>query len=216
MNYSTEQLAQFPWIVSEGTLRPDQLADAYLGTFDTLGLECPEPFRSDLQQAAAYASDTVGPEPAEAWLEALDWATGVLNDAAPTGFYFGPSEGDGACLGFWLDQDWVAALEERCLDRELEDPVDAARFVEAATDYGLEPDTLCDGYCGTVSGLTAEEAGAEYSWQLAEEMGTVPDDAIWPMRHIDWKAAWHELELSDNYGAKPSHVRGMFWIFRSV
>lgn len=216
MNYSTEQLDQFPWVVSAGTLRPDQLAAAYLDAFDALELECPEPFCSDLQQAAAYALDTVGPEPAEARLEALEWAAGVLNDAAPTGFHFGALEADPACLGFWLDQDWVTALEERGLDLELEDPVDVARFVEAATDYGLEPDTLCDGYCGSVSGFTAEEAGACYAQELAEDCGMVPDDAAWPMRHIDWKAAWRELELSDNYGAKPAHGPGMFWIFRSV
>lgn len=217
MNYPAEQLEQFPWIVSEGTLRPDHLADAYLSAIDALELECPEPFYSDLRQVAASAGDVVGPDPLPlAWYVALDWVTGALNDAAPTGFYFGASEGDGACLGFWLEQDWVDALEERGLDRELEDPADAARFIQAATDYGLEPDTLCDGFCGTAAGLTAPEAGACYAQELAEDCGMVPDDAAWPMRHIDWEAAWRELELGDNYGAEPSHVPGMFWIFHAV
>lgn len=225
MNYPAENLERFPWIVSEGSLRIEDLLARYWQAAETThSLRYDgHPWAAEHPSLAAVLERLVGEDSRESdWSEdqaadALDQLIQLLQNAAPTGFYFGASEGDGACLGFWPEREWLDALEERGLDRDLEDPADAARFIQAAMDYGLEPDTLYDGFCGSVPGHNAKDAGAAYAEQLANDCGLLPDvDSAWPLRHIDWEAAWRELELGDNYGAEPSHRAGEFWIFRSV
>lgn len=196
-HYTSAQLVSFPWIVSTDTLRVDHLADAMLGAFDRLKQDVPEPFRSDLQQAAAYASDTVGPASCDAWDVALDWAQQRLNELAPFGFYFGTSEGDGACCGFWLQEDWRDALEERGID--CDDPESTALLLEQFDDYGITPNSLCDAYCGTADGYTEAEAGADYAQTLADDIGAINRELAWPHTCIDWLEAWQELETGDGY-----------------
>jgi hypothetical protein len=194
--YNSDQLASFPWIVSTDTLRTDRLADAYLGAFDRLGQDVPEPFRSDLQQCAAYASNLTGPEPCDAWEIATAWAFDRLGELAPTGFYFGASEGDGACFGFWLCEDWADALEDRGID--CEDPAGTAELIQAFEDHGIEAEQLCDAYCGTADGYTEEQAGADYAQTLADDIGAIPADMPWPISNIDWAGAWRDLTF-DGY-----------------
>ena len=195
--YSTKQLASFPWIVSTDTLRCDHLADAYLGAFDRLEQDVPEPFRSDLQQCAAYASGLTAPDPCDAWDYALQWAFDQLGELAPTGFYFGASEGDGACFGFWLAQDWIDALEDRGID--CDDPAGTAELIQAFDDHGIDADNLCDAYCGTADGYSEAQAGASYAQDLADELGIKLDQMEWPLTCVDWEQAWRELEIGDGY-----------------
>jgi hypothetical protein len=196
--YTSDQLASFPWIVSVDTLRTDHLADAYLGALDRLGQDVPEPFLSDLQQCAAYASAPVGPEPCEAWELAVNWAAERLGELAPTGFYFGASEGDGACFGFWLAEDWAEALEHLGLDAD--DPTGWAALIAELEADGIDPDTIEDAYQGRAEGVTEERAGADYAQQLAEDCGDLsPANSRWPFTCIDWDAAWRELEMGDGY-----------------
>ena len=212
--YTTEQLASFPWIVSTDTLRTDHLADAYLGAFDRLGQDVPEPFRSDLQQCAAYASDLIGPEPCDAWDEATAWAFDRLNDLAPTGFYFGASEGDGSCFGFWLQEEWAECLEH-CGFAADSDPAALVPIVSELCASGVDPDTYEDCYQGEAEGYSSEQAGADYAQQLADELGLPPklDGASWPMSCIDWEAAWRELEIGDAYWLQ--RINGSQWaVFR--
>lgn len=196
-NYTKAQLAAFPWIVSTDTWRVDHLADAYLGAFDRLGQDVPEPFRSDLQQCAAYASDLTGPQSCDAWGIATEWAFDRLNELAPVGFYFGASEGDGACFGFWMSDDWREALEERGID--CEDPESGAALIQAFADHGIEPEQLCDAYCGTADGYSEAQAGADYAQTLADDIGAINRELAWPHTHIDWAEAWRELEIGDGY-----------------
>jgi hypothetical protein len=195
--YTADQLASFPWIVSTDTLRTDHLADAYLGALDCLGQDVPEPFRSDLQQCAAYASDAVGPEPCEPWRLAVDWAFERLGELAPTGFYFGASEGDGACFGFWLTEDWGEALEHLGLDAE--DPTNWAALIAELEADGIDPDNLEDAYQGRAEGWSEERAGADYAQQLAEDLGVKLDQMEWPLTCVNWEYAWRELQLGDGY-----------------
>jgi hypothetical protein len=211
--YTTEQLASFPWIVSTNTLRADHLADAFLGAFDRLGLDVPEPFRSDLQQAAAYASDSVGQTPCEAWEVALTWAESRLNEEAPFGFYFGTSEGDGACFGFWLQDDWCEALKERGID--CEDPASTAVLLDQFDDHGITADSLCDAYCGTADGYSEAQAGADYAQELADGNGLIDREPAWPYTCIDWQDAWRELEIGDGYALIPA-TPGSWHVVRSV
>jgi hypothetical protein len=212
--YTTEQLASFPWIVSTDTLRIDHLADAYLGAFDRLGQDVPEPFRSDLQQCAAYASDLTGPEPCDAWEIATAWAFDRLGELAPTGFYFGASEGDGACFGFWLQEEWAECLEH-CGFAADSDPAALVPIISELCSSGVDPDTYEDCYQGEAEGYSSEQAGADYAQQLADELGLPPklDGASWPMSCIDWQAAWRELELGDAYWLQ--RINGSQWaVFR--
>jgi antirestriction protein len=49
----------------------------------------------------------------------------------------------------------------------------------------------------------------EYAEQLADDIGAVPDDAKWPLTHIDWEAAARELQ----YDYFPVDFDGvMYWI----
>jgi hypothetical protein len=195
--YTAEQLASFPWIVSTDTLRTDHLADAYLGAFDQLGQDVPEPFRSDLQQCAAYASDSVGPEPCEPWRLAVDWAFERLGELAPTGFYFGASEGDGAFFGFWLAEDWAEALEHLGLDAD--DPTGWAALIAELEGDGIDPDNVEDAYQGRAEGWSEKRAGADYAQQLAEDLGVKLDRMEWPLTCVNWEDAWRELQLGDGY-----------------
>ena len=195
--YTADQLASFPWIVSTDTLRTDHLADAYLGALDRLGQDVPEPFRSDLQQCAAYASGTTGPEPCEAWELAVDWAFERLGELAPTGFYFGASEGDGACFGFWLTDDWSAALEQLGLDAD--DPTGWAALIAELDADGIDPYNVEDAYQGRADGWSEERAGADYAQQLAEDLGVKLDQMEWPLTCVNWEDAWRELEIGDGY-----------------
>jgi hypothetical protein len=196
-NYTAEQLASFPWIVSTDTLRTDHLADAYLGAFDRLGQDVPEPFRSDLQQCAAYASDAVGPDHQEAWDIAVNWAAERLGELAPAGFTFGASDGDGACFGFWLTEDWTEALEHLGLDAD--DPTGWAALIAELEADGIDPDNVEDAYQGRAEGWSAERAGADYAQQLAEDLGVKLDQMGWPLTCVNWEDAWRELQLGDGY-----------------
>jgi hypothetical protein len=211
-HYTTDQLASFPWIVSTDTLRTDHLADAYLGAFDRLGQDVPEPFRSDLQQCAAYASDLIGPEPCDAWEIATAWAFDRLNELAPTGFYFGASEGDGACFGFWISEDWADCLEH-CGFAADSDPAALVPIISELESSGVDPDTYQDCYQGEAEGYSSEQAGADYAQQLAEELGMTDGAQAWPLGCIDWEAAWRELEIGDAYWLQ--RINGSQWaVFR--
>jgi len=212
--YTLDQLDGFPWIVSTDTLRVDHLADAYLGAFDQLGQDVPEPFRSDLQQCAAYASGLTAPDPCDAWDIATQWAFDRLGELAPEGFYFGASEGDGACFGFWLEQEW-ADLLEHCGWASDSDSAALADVVRSLMAGGIDVDNYEDYYQGEAEGYNATEAGADYAAQLAEDLGSIQTTAHWPHTCIDWELAWRELELGDGYWLE--QINGCQWaVFRNV
>jgi len=212
--YTQDQLGAFPWIVSSDTLRVDHLADAYLGAFDQLGKDVPEPFRSDLQQCAAYASDLTAPESCDAWDLATQWAFDRLGELAPDGFYFGASEGDGACFGFWLEQEW-ADLLEHCGWAADSDSAALAGVIRSLMAGGIDVDNFEDYYQGEAEGYNATEAGADYAAQLAEDLGSIQTTAQWPHTCIDWELAWRELELGDGYWLE--RINGCQWaVFRNV
>jgi hypothetical protein len=212
--YTLDQLDGFPWIVSSDTLRVDHLADAYLGALDRLGQDVPEPFRSDLQQCAAYASGLTAPDPCDAWDVATQWAFDRLGELAPDGFYFGASEGDGACFGFWLEQEW-ADLLEHCGWATDSDSAALAGVVRSLMAGGIDVDNFEDYYQGEAEGYNATEAGADYAAQLAEDLGSIQTTAHWPHTCIDWEWAWRELELADGYWMEK--INGCQWaVFRNV
>jgi hypothetical protein len=94
------------FIVSEGTLRPQDLFPKFLGALEELSPKDAEDIRKEVPPEAW--SD----ENHEWWSsEDCSWTLNeglfdLLNTHAPGGYYFGSNEGDGACFGFW-------AIDER-------------------------------------------------------------------------------------------------------
>ena len=91
-----------PWIISTGTLRPCDLAAAYLSALNCLDAvaRLGEYDQAELAQLANHANDCIGPEPNDCGWLALEAAEILLGELAPEGFYFGGHEGDPACIGF--------------------------------------------------------------------------------------------------------------------
>ena len=209
--YNSEQLASFPWIVSTGTLRIEDLLVRYWQTAEQLGAE--------LCTVLPALQQLVGEDSRESdWDD--DMAGGcllqlgdILQDVAPTGFCFGASEGDGACFGFWLCEDWADALEDRGID--CEDPAGTAELIQAFEDHGIEAEQLCDAYCGTADGYSEAQAGADYAQTLADEIGAINRELAWPHTCIDWADAWRELEIGDGYNLIPE-TPSSWHVIRSV
>lgn len=223
MHYTPEQLEQFPWHCSHGTMRPDHLAAAYLRTLDNicaLGIQSAqlgEGDRAELAALANRADEPVGDEPTDAAWLSLNNAEMLLAELAPVGFYFGGNWGDGSDFGFWITEEWCEALEERGLNPD-GTPADVAKLLQAFDDHGITEETLCDAYCGTAQGWSEEQAGADYAQGLAEELGLAEQigNGGWPLSCIDWQAAWRELELGDGYALIPADGAGTFHVVRSV
>jgi hypothetical protein len=220
-HYTQDQLASFPWIVSCDTLRAEDLLPKFWSTAETLAAWRSEPMPTDL---LAPLTQLVGEDASESdWSDDLADQTladlfDLLQDWSPTGFGFGGSEGDGACFGFWLTETWFDAMEHLGFGNE--DPTGWAELVARLEADGLDPDNIEDAYQGRAEGWSEERAGADYAQQLAEELspsfeldrtGSIP----WPHRHVDWDAAWRELQTGDGY--RLHDIGGGDWlVFRSV
>jgi hypothetical protein len=102
--YNDEQLAAFPWIVSCDTLKTETLLVKFWGTADQLGVKLSDSLVADLTLLVgedSKESDWNDQLASESLAELID----ALNSAAPDGFQFGSEQGDGACFGFWLQED---------------------------------------------------------------------------------------------------------------
>jgi len=217
--YNLEQLASFPWIVSCDTLRPEDLLVKFWSAAEACAVLADRP---QLLNANTLASLTklVGEDSSEAdWCDTEAAATledlaEVLNDAAPVGFYFGASDGDGACFGFWIDDSWAEALELFGMGDD--DPTGWASLIAELDADGIDPDTVEDSYQGRAEGVTEERAGADYALDLFNDSGLrkASEDG-WPFRCIDWDAAWEELRIGDGY--RLHSIGGGDWlVFRAV
>jgi hypothetical protein len=228
---SLSQLQAFPWIVCDrASLRPSDLADAFLGAADSIAdlLKLPRPdgvapagLSSSsvklLQDLAADCSSSVASPASEAQTWALEELSDWLSSRAPSGFFFGASEGDGALFGFWPSEEALEALEAG--DFLGDDPSVQAFFLQSAAEAGLELSAkgIEDGFKGEAEGLTEESAGAFYAQDLAEELGAFDFQKLsWPLTCIDWKEAWKELEMGDGFSVAPSHRFGLFWVFQAT
>lgn len=223
-HYTLDQLDGFPWIVSTDTLRPEDLLPKFWSAAETCAVLLDRPH---LLNPGTLASLTklVGEDSSESdWddaeaCETLQELGDALNDAAPSGFYFGSQEGDGACVGFWLCDEWIAALEH-CGWAADSDPAALADVIRELEADGIDCENFQDAYCGETEGYEEEVAGRNYAEQLAEELspsfeldrtGSIP----WPFRHIDWDDAWRELQTGDGY--RVHRISGETWaVFRSV
>ena len=222
--YTPDQLASFPWIVSCDTLRTEDLLVKFWSAAEQIG--------ADLTDLLPNLQRLVGEDSRESdWLNGWDgiagetWASitlgelhNRLSDAAPTGFYFGASEADGACFGFWLSDAWSEAMDHLGFGND--DPTGWAELISRLDADGIEPDSIEDAYQGRAEGYSEESAGADYAQELAQD-SWLPEGPCgigwnrWPVSCIDWADAWRELTLGD--GFRLHDIGGGEWlVFRNV
>lgn len=201
MSFDFNGSESFPWIVSVDTLRPEDLLVKFWGVADQLGASIPSPVLASLERLVGEDSseDNWNDEQAS---ETLAEMFDILQSVAPVGFYFGSSEGDGACFGYWLSEDWAEALEAMGLDED--DPTGWASLIADLDADGIDPERIEDAYAGRAEGYSEDRAGADFAMELAQE-SWLPDSPSgmgwnpWPISCIDWSDAWNELRLGDGY-----------------
>lgn len=97
-------------VISSGTLRPQDLIPAYLRALREL---FPAAYEQVVMPGCGFSafpsyaqedrdSDWWRSEAADSLLESL---SDILSENAPDGYYFGAHWGDGACFGFWADNE---------------------------------------------------------------------------------------------------------------
>lgn len=217
-HYTPEQLASFPWIVSCDTLKPEDLLVKFWSAAESCAVLADRPqllnpgTLASLQRLVGEDSSESDWDDAEA-AQTLEDLTDALNDAAPAGFYFGASEGDGACFGFWVSEDWAEALDTLGFGND--DPSGWAELILRLELDGIDPDNVEDAYQGRAEGYSEERAGADFAQQLAEDSGIWDGRSVWPFSCIDWEDAWNELCMGD--GFRLHDIGGGEWlVFRSV
>jgi len=208
--YNDEQLSAFPWIVSCDTLKTENLLVKFWGITEQLGIKLSVPLLADLTLLVgedAKESDWNDQLASDSLAELND----ALNSAAPDGFQFSSQDGDGACFGFWLQDDWVEALAHLGLgDWHSEG---WAFLIAELIANGIDPETIEDSFLGQVEAVTEERAGAAYAEQLADELGDYKPTQ-WPYYCIDWEQAWRELSF-DGYWLQ-STGGGDWLVFRAI
>lgn len=89
--------------VPSGTMRTEDLIPAFL---DVLMMHAPARYAELSADEPTWGDaddDYADPEDASAWLNDVLWP--AMEELAPPFAYFGASEGDGACYGYWPDID---------------------------------------------------------------------------------------------------------------
>ena len=211
-HYTSAQLADFPWIVSSGTLRPEDLLPKFWQVAEQINASISAETLASLERLVGENSSETDRNDEQA-SETLAELFNLLDAAAPVGFGFGASEYDGACFGFWLGEDWQDALEVLGLGDD--EPAGWASLISDLVLDGIDPENVEDAYCGRAEGYSEERAGADYAQELAEELGVNLNQAEWPLNCIDWDSAWRELVLGDGY--RLHDLGGGDWlVFRSV
>jgi len=198
--YSSQQLSDFPWIASSGTLREEDLLPRFWGVAEQIGGTIPDSLLATLDRLVgedAQETDWDSELAAETCFELI----ALLGRLAPVGFQFGSNDGDGACFGFWATEAWADALDHMGLGG-----CDPAGWVELIAELeadGIDPDNIKDIYQGRAEGWTEELAGADYAQTLAEELDRDGDaqwpHTCWPYNCINWPLAWRELRIGDGY-----------------
>ena len=206
--YNDEQLAAFPWIVSCDTLKTETLLVKFWSTADQLGVKLSDSLVADLTLLVGEDSKESNWNDQLA-SESLAELHDALNSAAPDGFQFGSEEGDGACFGFWLQDEWVEAFEHMGLGESDHN----AELIAELIAGGIDPETIEDSFLGQVEAVTEERAGAAYAEQLADELGDYKPTQ-WPYYCIDWDQAWRELSFDGHW--LQSTGGGDWLVFRSV
>ena len=119
-------------VVSDGTLKPEDLIPKFLNAL-----------KNDETAHAKFLKDNPEILEIQSWDDVddetksmlVDELTDALNDIAPDGYFFGASDGDGACFGFWqVDPDESKQPEAKTCEATFKQGVDD--FISCAPSGG--------------------------------------------------------------------------------
>lgn len=119
-------------VVSDGTLKPEDLIPKFLNAL-----------KHDETAHAKFLKDNPEILEIQSWDDVddetksmlVDELTDALNDIAPDGYFFGASDGDGACFGFWkVDPDESKQPESKTCEATFKQGVDD--FISCAPSGG--------------------------------------------------------------------------------
>lgn len=85
-------------VVSDGTLKPEDLIPKFLNALKHDETAHSKFLKDNPEILEIQSWDDVDDETKSMLVDEL---TDALNDIAPNGYFFGASDGDGACFGFW-------------------------------------------------------------------------------------------------------------------
>ena len=104
---TVEQARDFVGVISEGTLRLDDVTIAYEFTAEAMGVEFPgdRPKCLDRFDTGTPLVCDLSDNEAEALSIYLDDLVEAMESALPWGFYIGATDYDGACFGIWSFDD---------------------------------------------------------------------------------------------------------------
>lgn len=106
-NYNRKVRFQFVPLgpVSSGTLKTADLLEAFIDALRDVRISRPE--RNNVKRAQAILDRAFEPDMEEAE-SALDDLRTIIENHVPPYAYFGPTEGDGAEIGVWVDMSAIA------------------------------------------------------------------------------------------------------------
>lgn len=216
-HYTADQLAQFPWIASVDTLKTEDLLVKFWGVAEDLAVRSNRPHLLNADTVTSLQRLVGEDSNADDWSDddaahTFEDLTEALGDAAPVGFHFSSQDGDGACFGFWLSEDWAEVLEHCGIAAE-GDPEALAVIVADLEALGVTPDNVEDTFQGEAEGYSEAQAGADYAQQFAEDIGVWDGKATWPHSCIDWADAWGELQADGWSLVRWSHARWLVFRF---
>ena len=201
----------FPWIVSSSTLKTEHLLVSFWNALESLSSSASFPFElsppclSSLERLVGEDSKEEDYKEEEA-LEVLLSLFDLLNEASPSGFYFGSHPGDGALFGFWLSDGWESALDD-CSDFLEEDPCFLSSLIGAAEGYGISPETFSDCFRGLISAYSEKEAEREAAKEILLE-SEIPLPRFFDL--LDFGKVWDLLFSSDFVVSKSSQSARYF------
>ena len=204
-------LSSFPWIVSSSTLKTEHLLVSFWETLESLSSSDSFPFElspsvlSSLERLVGEDSKEEDYKEEEARKLLLSLFE-LLEEAAPSGFYFGSHSGDGSLFGFWLSEDWQRAISEA--DFFSEDPSLCASVISAASDLGISSDTFSDCFRGEISAYSEEEAEEEAAKELLSESEDCPRF----FNLLNFRKVWEHFYSLD-FAVSPSSQSARFFLF---
>lgn len=134
--------------ISEGTLRPEDLATTFADTLDELDKEGEHRaiIAETRETLTAYneAEEDKQTELEESLSELVDQLQDALNEFSAPYFYFGANECDGASFGFWFDSEAFeeaagngeVAKGESLLDAALNADRETVEYLAVVSDHG--------------------------------------------------------------------------------
>lgn len=119
-------------VVSDGTLKPEDLIPKFLNALKHDETAHSKFLKDNPEILEIQSWDDVDDETKSMLVDEL---TDALNDIAPDGYFFGASDGDGACFGFWaVDPDESKQPEAKTCESTFKQGVDD--FISCAPSGG--------------------------------------------------------------------------------